>query len=92
MNNKEIITEYYKSINETPVMNIETLPNKDVQILVNVIKKKLWIILSEVWYWTLKNSWMFFEWYPNCTWDYKIDKDIIEKDILIAKLKKWKNV
>ena len=89
MNNKQIVEEYYKSVGETPMLEYDTMEENHILVLMDIIKEKLWIVLSEPWYWALKDSWMIFEWYPNCTWDYKFDKDIIETDILIAKLKKW---
>ncbi len=89
MNNKQIVEDYYKSVGETPAIWLEYLQDNEVQIIVNVIKKELWVVLSEPWYWALNRSDAFYNWYPTCIWEFKHDKDIIEKDILIAKIKQW---
>ena len=90
MNNKQIVEEYYKSVGETPMLEYDTMEENHILVLMDIIKEKLWIVLSELTYNTLSKSWMMYELHPWCTWDYKIDKDIIERDLIINKIKQWK--
>ena len=86
MNKKQIVELYYKSIWETPATNIETA--RDVEICINAIKESFNIVLTKEHYYTLVNTGMLFELSPECDWSYDHDKDIIERNILLAKIKK----